>query len=160
MILISSQIFCYSFSISEAKNKSINWIRQTCWISTYNFHGMGKTKYVFKSIFFILSFLNFVHKLADSTECWFSLQPGDSDPVDTMWIPKFHIVSKHCECLSYMDLLIFCLEKLSYMLSSFSNSLLNNKKVHKTCLLWFTVDDSSLTIWCNSAGMGGAGRSC
>lgn len=88
---------------------------------------MGKTKCVFKSIFFILSFLNFVHKLADSTECWFSLNPGDSDPVDTMWIPKFHIVSKHCECLSYMNLLIFCLEKLSYMLSSFSNSLLNNK---------------------------------
>ena len=80
-----------------------------------------------KKYIFILSFLIFVHKLDDSTECWFSLNPGDSDPVDTMWIPKLHIVSKHCECLSHMNLLIFCLEKLSYTLSSFSNSLLNNK---------------------------------
>ena len=79
-----------------------------------------------KKYIFILSFLNLVHKLANSTDI--SLNPGDSDPVDTTRIPKLHIVSKHCECLSYMNLLIFCLEILSYTLSSFSNSLLNNKR--------------------------------
>ena len=117
MILISSQISWLLFFLSwELKIKVLieldKHIKSVHIVHT----GISKTKGVLKSIFFTLSFWNFVHKFANSTEYWFFLTPGDSDPVDMIQIPKLHIVSKHPKCLPHVNLLISCLEILSYTL--------------------------------------------